>query len=109
LAGMEYAQHAYQGAIAVNSRTRRYLHDASQIDPRVPALYEHADLIVLRKQDFEEGFYIPFAKEQFSELVPPTQEFLNHLASPSRMRAYDAGTIQLYLSTSHTGTVQYTE
>ena len=53
--------------------------------------------------DISKGFFIPFPKEKVIEVVEPSQEFFHHLDGSSRLRIYDSGTIQLYLSTNNIG------
>lgn len=109
LAGMKYAEHTYQEPFAASAHSRRFLHAASIIDPRQPDSYESANLIIVRTPDINMGFFIPYAKHQLNETVLPTQEFLDHLNGPSRVRVYDDGAVQLFLSTSYTGTVEHFE
>ena len=106
LAGMGYARDAHQEPFAASARSRRLLHKANSIDPRQPDSYEPANLIVVRESDISKGFYIPFAKPQHHEIVLPTQEFLEHLNGPSRVRVYDNGVVQLFSSTNYAGTVR---
>jgi hypothetical protein len=106
LVGMEYAEHTYQSPFALSSKSRRFLYTADTIDPRQPDSYESANLIIVREPDISTGFFIPFSKHQVNELVLPTQEFLDHLGGPARVRVYDNGAVQLFLSTGDTNTAQ---
>lgn len=100
LVGMEYAKDTYVGPYAASSRSRRFLYMADIIDPRQPDSYESANIIVIREQDINMGFFIPFAKHQLNETILPTQELIDHLNGPSRLRVYDDGSVQLFLSIS---------
>ena len=107
LAGLDYAHRVYRAPLAASAKSRRYLLEADLIDPRTPSSYEPASVIVVREPDINDGFWIPFPKQQLVEIVPPTQEFLRHLSGISRVRAYDNGTVQLFVSTDMPDTVEY--
>jgi hypothetical protein len=109
LAGMRYAENTYHGPFAASAHSRRFLRTANIIDPRQPDSYESANLIIVRTPDISTGFFIPHAKHQLNEIVLPTQELFDHLNGPSRVRVYDNGAVQLFLSTSYADAVEHFE
>ncbi|MBN1993405.1 MAG: glycosyltransferase family 39 protein [Anaerolineae bacterium] len=97
--GFNYVKNVYgNNTLAASAKSSLYLDKAEIIDPRNPTTYEPASLIVHREYDMIKGFSIPFPKEQVIELVPPSESFADYLSGPSRLRVYDNGIVQSFLS-----------
>lgn len=103
LVGMKYAERTYQGPLAASWRSGRFRGLTSDtIDPLQPDSYKPANLIIVRDDDISKGFRSP----SLGRLRMVSQELIDHLKGPSRVRVYDNGTVRLFLSTSYTNALQ---
>lgn len=86
------------GSFAINSRYGVLLDQSVtryHINPENPKTYS-SDLVIIRKTDFQEGFFIPFPKGKISENIIPGDKFISHLRTISTV--YDNSEVKIYAS-----------
>lgn len=100
ITGIKYAQMEIGGTLAASHKSRLLLPEAMGIDPRIPTTYTSSSAIVTRSFDMERGYFIPFPKQQILEYTIPAEDFIEYLNGPSRIKVYDNGQVNIYLSSA---------